>query len=236
MLSPAGLEGPKTPPLPVGVDSVSLPLHTTGQTSTTHARGEKVDDDDDDVDLNLSSVSDTSLASNDDDEEGETGPKTPPTEPGEPSLINVSDISSDMDNDNEQLVSGGLEEVPTNKAEKTGEKSNQLETTGVLVNQPEIDEEVPGSQPVVSKETTHEEESLHLASSEEVTKSADSAELSIPDAATASSESTAVVPVEDLPHPQLAEVVSQQESAPPSPTAVGTPTKTPGKRKVIFFL
>ena len=182
---------------------------------------------DDDVDLNLSSVSDTSLASNDNEEE-ETGPKTPPTEPSEPSLVNISDVSSDLDN--EPPLSGELGETPTNQPMGVGEKSQELPAGGI--NQPESGEEALDDRPLVAKETGNDDEAPPPTGGvEEATKSADSAELSSVD-----TRATEEMLAEDVPHPHLAEVVSQQESAPPSPTAVGTPTKTPGKRKVTSLL
>jgi hypothetical protein len=77
-------------------------------------------------------------------------------------------------------------------------------------------------------------EEATAAASEDIPKSADSAELSggVLSSDTVAVESSSVLPGEEVPHPLLSEAASQQESAPPSPTAIGTPTKTPGKRKV----
>lgn len=180
------------------------------------------------TDDNLSSVSDTSLASCSGDEG--VGPRTPPTEPNEPSLINVSDVSSDLD-DGERALMSSQEDAPGNQAEKSGGDGDgsqpEERDTGVSANQPESGEDAPGNQPTATavEETT--------AASEEVLKPADSAELSgALSSDTVAVESANILPGEEVPHPLLSETASQQGSAPPSPTAVGTPTKTPGKRKV----
>ena len=220
-------EGPKTPPLPAaGVvlegggdrEGGGEIMEQSGGADDTH----KLTDD------NLSSVSDTSLASCSGDEG--VGPRTPPTEPNESSLINMSDVSSDLD-DGERALMSSQEDAPGNQAEKPGGDgvSSQPEEkdTVVSANQPESGGDAPGKQPIA---TAMEETA---ADSEDVLKSADSAELSgMLSSDTVAVENANVLPGEDVPHPLLSETASQQGSAPPSPTAVGTPTKTPGKRKV----
>ena len=189
----------------------------------------------DDTDLNLSSVSDTSLPSS--EEEG-NGPKTPPIEPHplpESSLVNVSDISSDLDN--EQLSSENIGEAPANQTEmKRDSASVQQEMESVTTNQPVGGEDAPGNQPVAAESMVEEEgPSLKTGGVEEEIKSADAAELSgVMDKPSGddSAEGAGIFPVEDVPHQHLVETLSLQGSAPSSPTAVGTPTKTPGKRKV----
>ena len=178
------------------------------------------------TDDNLSSVSDTSLASCSGDEG--VGPRTPPVEPNEPSsLVSVGDISSGLDG--EQALKSSQEDVPGNQAEKGGGDgaSAQPEESGISANKSETGGEAPGNQPPTA--TAMEETSA--AASEDVLKSADSTELSGSDTV-AMESSTNVLPGEDVPHPLLSDTASQQESAPPSPSAIGTPTKTPGKRKV----
>ena len=197
-------------------------METDEPTNETEALTESVETGKlkDDVDMNLSSVSDTSLVSSDD---GGTGAVTPPTEPNEPSLVNISDISSDLDN--EPTVPEDKGEPPVNLPEKTADADAnvvQEVETAVFVGEPESKEDAPSNQPVVVMDTVTKEISQE--------KYADSAELS-------RAESTSDVPTaEDVAHPLSAEVLSFQESAPPSPTAAGTPTKTPGKRKVIIIL
>ena len=174
---------------------------------------------DDDVNMNLSSVSDTSLVSSDD---GGMGAVTPPTEPSEPSLVNVSDISSDLDNEPPVAVEKG--ENPVNLSEKAGDGDDNVAQeveAAVSVGEPESKEDVPSNQPVVAMDTVNKDVSEG--------KSADGAELSKTEAI---SEVSSIQPSDDMPHPLSAEAVSLQGSAPPSPTSAGTPTKTPGKRKV----
>lgn len=184
-------------------------------------------DQDDSVDMNLSSVSDTSLVSSDDGDCG-NGTKTLPTESKEPSLVNISDISSDLDND--PLLSEDVGDAPVNQAGETRDTADSSVTQDVEssapVSQPEGSEDAPSNQPVVAKDTTSKEVS------EEVMKSADSAEIGKVDSI--SEAASTVLPLEDVPHPLPVESVSLQGSAPPSPTAIGTPTKTSGKRKVQY--
>ena len=218
-------EGPKTPPLPAGVktkggaDDGEIMEQLTGE--------DDVHKPSDDVELNLSSVSDTSLASCSGDEG--MGPKTPPTAPNKSFLTNVSDVSSDLDV--EQPQTSSQEDAPGNQAEKMGGGGAQPEeretsTTGASTNQLESGGDTPGNQPVA----TATEETA--AASEDLQKSADSTELSgVSSSDVASSERDSVLPGEDVPHPLSIETTSLQDSAPSSPTAMGTPTKTPGKRK-----
>lgn len=221
-------EGPKTPPLPAAGVALEGSGDGEGGGGEIMEQSAGADDSHKLTDDNLSSVSDTSLASCSGDEG--VGPKTPPTEPNEHSLINVSDVSSDLD-DGEQALMSSQEDAPGNQAEKPGGDgvSSQPEErdTAVSANQLESGGDAPGNQPTATamEETT--------AASEDVPKSADSAELSgVLSSDTAAVESVNVLPGEEVPHPLLSETASQQGSAPPSPTAVGTPTKTPGKRKV----
>ena len=181
----------------------------------------------DEVSLNLSSVSDVSLESSPggDDDDLRDGPKTPPMDTNKQTLVNVSDISSDFDND--QSLDGPKEEAPANQAEKKEEENEasalqEAETVATPTDKPEDvrGEDVPSNQAV-----SEEVPSQVLAADEEM-KSAECAE-------SATSIATTEDAAEgDVPHPLPAEAVSLQESAPPSPTAMGTPTKTPGKRKV----
>ena len=187
----------------------------------------------DEVSLNLSSVSDVSLESSPgDDDDLRDGPKTPPMDTSKQTLVNVSDISSDFDND--QSLDGPREEAPTNQAEKEEEEENEAsalqeaETVAPPTDKPEDirGEDVPSNQAVVVKDTISEEALSQVLAADEETKSAECAE-------SATSIATTEDAAEgDVPHPLPAEAVSLQESAPPSPTAMGTPTKTPGKRKV----
>lgn len=220
------LEGPKTPPLPAGEDLEGAGGEGKGEIMEQSTGG--ADDSRKLTDGNLSSVSDTSLASCSGDEG--VGPKTPPPEPNEPSLVNVGDVSSDLDG--MKVVASSQEDAPGNQEEKAGGASTQPEErdAGMILsaNQPESGGDAPGNQPTATsmEETT-------TAVSENVLKSADSAELSgVLSSDTVAGEGANVLPGEELSHPLLSETASQQGSAPPSPTAVGTPTKTPGKRKV----
>ena len=182
----------------------------------------------DDVNLNLSGMSDVSLSSSPGGDDTRHGPKTPPTRG--PDSLNVSDISSDFDND--QQPGEAHEDAPVNQAEKIGKEEavvvQEVESAiAPPTDKPEgttSEEDIPGNQAVVVKETESEE----VAADEEM-KSAECAETVTSDATT---ESTALLPAEDVPHPLLVEPLSSQGSAPPSPSAVGTPIKTPGKRKV----
>lgn len=228
---PLIIEGAKTPPIPASVrpeggrpdgesDSEIMDL-STGAANDSH----KLTDD------NLSSVSDTSLASCSGDEG--VGPRTPPTEPNEPStLISASDVLSDVDG--EPVVMSSQEDAAADQSEKTGggdkasTQPEERDSDVMPANQPKSGGDVPGNQttPTAMEETT-------TAASEDVLKSADSAELSgVLSSDTAASENASILVGEDVPHPLLSETASQQDSAPPSPTAVGTPTKTPGKKKV----
>ena len=222
------IDGPKTPPIPASMDLEGAGDGEGGRGGDDVIMDQSTGADDSHklTDDNLSSVSDTSLASCSGDEG--VGPRTPPVEPNEPSsLVSVGDISSGLDG--EQALKSSQEDVPGNQAEKGGGDgaSAQPEESGISANKSETGGEAPGNQPPTA--TAMEETSA--AASEDILKSADSAELSGSD--TVAMESTTnVLPGEDVPHPLLSDTASQQESAPPSPSAVGTPTKTPGKRKV----
>lgn len=213
------------PPLPAGVE-------LEGGADDGEAMEQSTGEDDshklsDDVELNLSSVSDTSLASCSGDEG--VGPRTPPADPNKSSLINIHDVLSNLDG--EQPQTSSQEDAPDNQVEKTGgdgahPEERETSTTGVSTNQPESGGDAPGNQ---SMATAMEETA---ATSEDVPKSADSTELSgISSSDAATVERDSALPGEDVPHPLLNESASLQDSAPPSPTTVGTPTKTPGKRK-----
>ena len=209
--------GPKTPP----PFSTGMELEDSGDIMEQPAGKDEISDD---IELNLSSVSDTSLASCSGDEG--VGPRTPPTQPIAPSVINVSDISSDLDS--EQHLTGCHEDAPDNQGKKMGEDEgstlSEVGGTGIGVSANQMDSggDTPANQPIV------EETTAVGGVQEDVSKSADSAELS----GILSSDVTTMEPGEDVPHPFLVEIASLQDSAPSSPTAVGTPTKTPGKRKV----
>ena len=220
-------DGPKTPPIPASVELEGAGDGEGGDDVMEQSTG--VDDSHKLTDDNLSSVSDTSLASCSGDEG--VGPRTPPIEPNKPS--NVGDTLIGLADD--QALKSSQENAPSNQAEKGGGgdgASTQPEERdiGVSANQSESGGEAPGNQPPTA--TAMEETTA--AASEEVVKSAESAELSgVLSSDTVAMESTTnVLPGEDVPHPLLSDTASQQESAPPSPSAVGTPTKTPGKRKV----
>lgn len=179
-------------------------------------------------------MSDTSLASCSGEEAERPG--TPPTEPNEPSSISVGDTSTEL----EQPLIGSHEDVPTNQTEKmkADETIQTVQEDGktsasVSVNQQDSGGDAPGNQPAIS---TSVAEAVPV--SEDVSKSDSSAEfsgVSVSDAS-ASYGTGLLPPGDDLPHPLLTEPTSLQDSAPPSPSAVGTPTKTPGKRKVSHFI
>lgn len=226
------VEVPKpTPSLPEGMETDRyMPSGDEEWSPGTTEPTSKVQDE---VSLNLSSVSDVSLESSPGDGDLRDGPKTPPMDTSKPTLVNVSDISSDFDND--QSLDGPKEEAPANQAEKEEKEEEneasalqEAETVAPPADKPEDirGEDVPSNQAVVVKDTISEEALSQVLAADEEIKSAECAE-------SATSIATTEDAAEgDVPHPLPAEAVSLQESAPPSPTAMGTPTKTPGKRKV----